>query len=379
MESSVAFISILLVMVVAGFLIASHISLRREISTHEDELGDLVLRSNAEFKRSQQADTMHSCSLKKGKQADEKINTMLKDGLAKVNTRSNDINSQVVGIERKQKDLEAKNATIFTADGKLATDSIMFQKPGSSSNTDPYSLRKIIHGKDKSSMRLTINDNPDEVFEIWGDSCRNGGCKGAGAVAHKFTATGDTWHKGGLTAGKVEARTANVKGAITAGKVEAWTVDGKGAVRGGRVEAGGGSILTGNSLKTNGKVQKGRMHFLVDENLYICPKGAGTVFNTFNGGNPKIMMQSGGKGKHHAAIKMDGTSITGDFGGGTGRMHVSGKGDLLVLKEKGLHVGHWWGGEPIVNISSGGGKTGKFCIDNICISKEDLKKIKILK
>jgi len=263
--------------------------------------------------------------------------------------------------------------------GKLQTDSIVFQKPGSSSNTDPYSLRKIIHGRDKSSMRLTINDNPNEVFEIWGDSCRNGGCKGAGAVAHKFTATGDTWHKGGLTAGKVEARTANVKGAITAGKVEAWTVDGKGAVRGGRVEAGGGSILTGNSLKTNGKVQKGRMHFLVDENLYICPKGAGTVFNTFNGGNPKIMMQSGGKGKHHAAIKMDGTSITGDFGGGTGRMHVSGKGDLLVLKEKGLHVGHWWGGEPIVNISSGGGKTGKFCIDNICISKEDLKKIKILK
>jgi hypothetical protein len=108
MESLVAFMSILLVMVVAGFLIASHISLRREIDTHEVELGDLVLRSNAEFKRSRQADTMHSCSLKKGKQSDVKINTMLKDGLATVNTRSNDMNSHIVAMERKQKALDSK-------------------------------------------------------------------------------------------------------------------------------------------------------------------------------------------------------------------------------------------------------------------------------
>lgn len=95
-------------MVVAGFLIASHISLRREIDTHEVELGDLVLRSNAEFKRSRQADTMHSCSLKKGKQSDVKINTMLKDGLATVNTRSNDMNSHIVAMERNQKALDSK-------------------------------------------------------------------------------------------------------------------------------------------------------------------------------------------------------------------------------------------------------------------------------
>eukprot|EP00798_Chlamydomonas_sp_ICE-L_P001123 gene1124-biopygen7816 len=112
-------------------------------------------------------------------------------------TTEKDIKENAIAINELSKEI----ATIFTGDGKLAaTDSIMFQKPDST-NTDPYSLRKIIHGNNKSSMRLTINDDPDEVFEIWGDSCRNGGCEGDGAVAHKFTADGNAWHKGGLTAG----------------------------------------------------------------------------------------------------------------------------------------------------------------------------------
>jgi hypothetical protein len=105
---SLAFISIFLLLVVSGFLVASHIFLRREISTHEDQLGDLVSRLNSECKRSQQADAIHSSSLKKQKRYDVKINTMLKDGLANVNTRSNDINSQVVEMERKQKEWDAK-------------------------------------------------------------------------------------------------------------------------------------------------------------------------------------------------------------------------------------------------------------------------------
>jgi hypothetical protein len=93
---------------------------------------------------------------------------------------------------------------------KLQIDSIVFQKPGTNDNTDPYSLRKIIHGGNRSSLRLSINNNSDETFEIWGDSCRQkGGCRGEGLVAHKFTADGKAWHKGGLTAGK----TINVTGA----------------------------------------------------------------------------------------------------------------------------------------------------------------------
>eukprot|EP00798_Chlamydomonas_sp_ICE-L_P002893 gene2893-biopygen8738 len=71
---------------------------------------------------------------------------------------------------------------------------IKFQTP-KTNNTDNYTLRKVVHGVDKSSLRLTINDNSDEVFEIWGDSCANGECGGEGAVAHKFTADGNAWHK----------------------------------------------------------------------------------------------------------------------------------------------------------------------------------------
>eukprot|EP00798_Chlamydomonas_sp_ICE-L_P000115 gene115-biopygen3421 len=72
---------------------------------------------------------------------------------------------------------------------------IRFQTP-KTNNTDNYTLRKVVHGVDKSSLRLTINDDSDEVFEIWGDSCASGGCGGEGAVAHKFTADGNAWHKG---------------------------------------------------------------------------------------------------------------------------------------------------------------------------------------
>eukprot|EP00798_Chlamydomonas_sp_ICE-L_P015086 gene15086-biopygen24148 len=82
----------------------------------------------------------------------------------------------------------------ITVKGKIS-----FQTP-KNNNTDNYTLRKVVHGVDKSSLRLTINDDSDEVFEIWGDSCANGGCGGEGAVAHKFTADGNAWHKGGMTA-----------------------------------------------------------------------------------------------------------------------------------------------------------------------------------
>eukprot|EP00798_Chlamydomonas_sp_ICE-L_P009001 gene9001-biopygen8885 len=83
----------------------------------------------------------------------------------------------------------------ITVKGKIS-----FQTP-KNNNTDNYTLRKVVHGVDKSSLRLTINDDSDEVFEIWGDSCANGGCGGEGVVAHKFTADGNAWHKGGMTAG----------------------------------------------------------------------------------------------------------------------------------------------------------------------------------
>jgi hypothetical protein len=62
-------------------------------------------------------------------------------------------------------------------------------------NSDPYYLEKIQTSSDVNSLRLTINDNADESFQIWGNSCGEaGGCPGPGALKHNFQANGRTQH-----------------------------------------------------------------------------------------------------------------------------------------------------------------------------------------
>lgn len=61
--------------------------------------------------------------------------------------------------------------------------------------SDPYYIEKI-GGNNQSSLRLTINDDADETFEIWGDSCRTTGCWGQGVRSHQFVASGDVYHRG---------------------------------------------------------------------------------------------------------------------------------------------------------------------------------------
>lgn len=63
-------------------------------------------------------------------------------------------------------------------------------------SSDPYTLEKIKKGQNNSSLRLTINDDRDEAFEIWGDSCTTGDCQGEGSMRHKFVANGDVQHDG---------------------------------------------------------------------------------------------------------------------------------------------------------------------------------------
>lgn len=65
-------------------------------------------------------------------------------------------------------------------------------------STDLYTIEKKLNAKDQSALRLTINDNPDESLEIWGDSCATGNCAGEGTLKHKFQATGDAHHEGSL-------------------------------------------------------------------------------------------------------------------------------------------------------------------------------------
>jgi len=61
-------------------------------------------------------------------------------------------------------------------------------------NSDSYHLEKISNGKNNSHLRLTLKDDANESFQIWGDSCRKTGCTGPGVRAHQFTVDGRAIH-----------------------------------------------------------------------------------------------------------------------------------------------------------------------------------------
>ena len=81
-------------------------------------------------------------------------------------------------------------------------DSSMRTTPNEENSSDPYYLEKVVTSGNNSSLRLTINDDAEESFQIWGNSCAAGNCGGAGTMAHKFRADGDASHTGNVNVGK---------------------------------------------------------------------------------------------------------------------------------------------------------------------------------
>jgi hypothetical protein len=80
-------------------------------------------------------------------------------------------------------------------------DATMSTIPSTSNASDPYYLEKVVDSS-SSHLRLTLNDDPDESLQIWGNSCKStGGCTGPGQLQHRFTADGSASHAGGLTLG----------------------------------------------------------------------------------------------------------------------------------------------------------------------------------
>lgn len=70
-------------------------------------------------------------------------------------------------------------------------------------SSDPYYFEKVRTDTNVNTLRLTINDDPQEAFEIWGNSCLNGNCGGPGAKQHRFGADGSAEHTGNLKASKL--------------------------------------------------------------------------------------------------------------------------------------------------------------------------------
>jgi len=91
--------------------------------------------------------------------------------------------------KRSIKKLKTYNPTNLTV-----YDKIYFRNNNHSDDNDVYTLNKIKES-DNNSLRLTLNDDPNEKLEIWGNSCNTAqGCDGPGEKAHTFTADGKSYH-----------------------------------------------------------------------------------------------------------------------------------------------------------------------------------------
>ncbi len=74
--------------------------------------------------------------------------------------------------------------------GPMTVNKMTFLKQDNSPDNDPYTLEKLGSGDDHH-LRLTINDNDNESFQIWGNSCGAGNCGGEGKMAQKFQSNGN--------------------------------------------------------------------------------------------------------------------------------------------------------------------------------------------
>jgi len=86
------------------------------------------------------------------------------------------------------------NGTIYLTGGNVSNipSTIGFQ------SSDAALLVPTYTGTENSDLRLYLEDNSNERFSIWGNSCGGGGCMNLdnSSLAHSFEAGGDAYHKG---------------------------------------------------------------------------------------------------------------------------------------------------------------------------------------
>jgi hypothetical protein len=82
------------------------------------------------------------------------------------------------------------DAPVQMRKGAAVEGRIYFRHQGAqgSDDSDAYFLEKVNTGPDQNSLRLTINDNGDEKFQIWTNSCSQGDCAGPGSLVWSMPA-----------------------------------------------------------------------------------------------------------------------------------------------------------------------------------------------
>lgn len=228
----------------------------------------------------------------------------------------------------------------------------MSTEPSAENGTDPYYIEKIRPADNKSSLRLTINDDPDESFQIWGNSCAagKGTCGGEGTQGHKFRADGTASHTGSLVVGDPNTATDN----------SGWTSD---------------KYPMGGSLNIYNRHARNWTHFPWADGRNYIRNDTQIDGNTRVTGNI-VVAQDGdpnfGVGVF-ANTKQDGA--TPDvYNGGIDSWFGIGFRCRMDNKTRFVHDTR----TGTVKLYSGNGGTAALCIDDVCLNADDLRSVKEL-
>ncbi|MCX8015963.1 MAG: prepilin-type N-terminal cleavage/methylation domain-containing protein [Patescibacteria group bacterium] len=92
--------------------------------------------------------------------------------------------------------------TLLDVRGRINTPEIAFRNSDGGDDSDPYRLRKYQFGSSSNELQLQLNDDSDERFAIYGNSCSGYSCgEYSGNLYHFFKADGTAYHAGNVGIG----------------------------------------------------------------------------------------------------------------------------------------------------------------------------------
>ncbi len=98
----------------------------------------------------------------------------------------------------------------------MSVNEIKFRNVGGGDDSDPYRLRKVMGVSNTNWLELQLNDDNNEEFRIYGNSCVGYGCgEYSGNLYHYFRADGTAWHAGTMNSAYVNTTDNAVGSGVT--------------------------------------------------------------------------------------------------------------------------------------------------------------------